>query len=173
MRKATLKLNSDRKSQLDEFILNSQVSVQSRNVHATSFVIKNRNQKSDKGHSYHQTQSEVLETKKMQQFIAREPHYVRQVLIGVEGEIAFSILANSSSMQNKVGFSSQQNFSSDFIRMKIEEDNYFWPINNWRVTSTVQISNKTFSALPKYSTKTTPTFDGKTDKYKLFDDHFQ
>ena len=96
-------------------------------------------------------------------------------ITGVHEEVTYCPPSTSSGKQKKKPFYSQQQFRSDNTPTTIEADQILLALQ--------QLANKNNSAnfhnninriskLPKSLTTTMPTFDGKSEKFELFEDLF-
>ena len=97
-------------------------------------------------------------------------------MTGVHEEITYCSPSTSSGKQKKNRSTSQPQFRSEYTPATIESDQIMLALqqltNN---NNSADFHNKInrFSKLPKSLTTTMPTFDGKTEKFELFEDLFQ
>ena len=107
---------------------------------------------------------------------ATEQIGICQNMTGVHEEVTYCPPSTSSGKQKKNSSTSQPEFRSKNTPATIEEDPVLLVLqqlaNNNNSPSFHNIINR-ISKLPKSLTSTMPTFDGKTDKFELFEDLFQ
>ena len=100
------------------------------------------------------------------------PHMVTEI----QELIPYCCLGTSSEKQKKTRSASQPQFRSENTPATIEADQFLLALQQMASNSNSENINNNFnkiSKLPKSLTTTTPTFDGKSDKFKLFDDLLQ
>ena len=114
------------------------------------------------------------------------PHMVTGVTEGVrhnphmttatQEEISYCSPTTSSSKQKKARSTSQPHFRSENTPATIEADQIFLALQQLASNSNSANFNNNISRilkLPKSLTTTMPTFDGKSEKFELFEDLFQ
>ena len=99
----------------------------------------------------------------------------RDMVTGVHEEVTYCSSSTSSGKQKKNRSTSQPQFCSEITSMTIEADQILLALqqlanNN---NSAVFHNDKKISKLRKSLTTTMPTFDGKYEKFELFEDLFQ
>ena len=98
------------------------------------------------------------------------------MVTGVHEEVTYCSPTTSSGKQKKNHSTSQQQFRSEDTLATIEADQ-FWlalqPLANNIYSAKFQNNINRISKLPKSLTTTRPTFDGKSEKFLLFEDLFQ
>ena len=107
---------------------------------------------------------------------SEEVHNDRDMVTAVQEEIPYCSSGISSGKQKKVRCTSQPQFRSENTPATIEADQILLapqqlPTNS--NSSNVNNNNNRISKLPKSLTTTMPTFDGKSEKFELFEDLFQ
>ena len=99
-----------------------------------------------------------------------------QNMTGVHEEVTYCPPSTSSGKQKKNRSTSQSQFRSDNTPATIEADQILLAlqqlVNNNNSANFHNNINR-ISKLPKSLTTTVPTFDGKTEKFELFEDLFQ
>ena len=97
-------------------------------------------------------------------------------MTGVHEEVTYYPPSTSSGKQKKNRSTSQPQFRSENTPATIEADQILWAlqqlVNNNNSENFHNNINR-ISKLPKSLTTTMPTFDGKTEKFELFEDLFQ
>ena len=97
-------------------------------------------------------------------------------ITGIHEEVTYCSASTSSGKQKKNRFKSQPQFRSENTPATIEADQILLALqrlaNNNNSAIFHNIINR-ISKLPKLLTTTMPTFDGKTEKFELFEDLFQ
>ena len=104
--------------------------------------------------------------------IRLHPH----LLTAIQEEIPYCSPTTSSGKQKKARSKSQPQFRSENITATIEADQILSALQQLATNSNSANFNKNISRiskLPKFLTTTMPTFDGKTEKFELFEDLFQ
>ena len=94
----------------------------------------------------------------------------------VREEIPYCSSGISSGKQKKARSTSQPQFRSENTPAKIEADQILLALQQLATNSNSANFNNSItriSKLPKSLTTTMPTFDGKSEKFKLFEDIFQ
>ena len=94
----------------------------------------------------------------------------------VQEEIPYYSSGIFSGKQKKVRCTSQPQFRSENTPATIEADQILLALQQLATNSNsanVNNNNKRISKLPKSLTTTMPTFDGKSEKFQLFEDLFQ
>ena len=95
---------------------------------------------------------------------------------GVREEVTYCSPSTSSGKQKKTRSTSQPQFRSENTPATIEEDQILLALQqlaNNNNSATFHNNIKRISKLPKSLTTTMPTYDGKTEKFELFEDLFQ
>ena len=98
------------------------------------------------------------------------------MVTAVQEEIPYCSSGNSSGKQKKARSISQPQFRSDNTPATFEVDQIFLALQQLATNSNSANVNNTsnrISKLPKSLTTTMPTFDGKSEKFELFEDLFQ
>ena len=97
-------------------------------------------------------------------------------MTGIHEEVTYCSPSTSSGQQKENGSTNQQQFCSENTRATIEADQILLALqqlaSNNNSAKFHNIINR-ISKLPKSLTTTMPTFDGKTEKFELFEDFFQ
>ena len=97
-------------------------------------------------------------------------------MTATQEEIPHCSPTTSSSKQKKARSTSQPQFRSENTTAKIEADQILLPLQQLATNSNSANFNNNISRiskLPKSLTTTMPTFDGKSEKFELFEDLFQ
>ena len=97
-------------------------------------------------------------------------------LTGVHEEVTYCPPSTSSGKQKKNRSSSQPQFRSENTPVMIEADQILLALQqlaNNNNSANFQNNINRFSKLPKFLTTTMPTFDGKSEKFELFEDLYQ
>ena len=95
---------------------------------------------------------------------------------GVHEEVTYCFPSTSSGKQKKNRSTSQPQFRSENTPATIEADQILFALQqlaNNNNSANFQNNINRISKLPKSLTTTMPTFDGKTQKFELFEDPFQ
>ena len=103
--------------------------------------------------------------------ISHNPHTVTETQ-----EIPYCSPTTSSGKQKKARFTSQPQFRSENTPATIEGDQILLALQQLATSSNSANFNNNFSRIsktPKSLTTTMPTFDGKSEKFELFEDLFQ
>ena len=98
------------------------------------------------------------------------------MVTAVQGEIPYSSFGISSGKQKKARSTSQPQFRSENTPATIEADQILLALQQLATNSnSANVNNNInrISKLPKSLTTTMPTFDGKSEKFELFEDLFQ
>ena len=98
------------------------------------------------------------------------------MVTAVQGEIPYSSFGFSSGKQKKARSTSQPQFHSENTPATIEADQILLALQQLPTnsnSSNVNNNSNRISKLPKSLTTTMPTFDGKSEKFELFEDLFQ
>ena len=104
-----------------------------------------------------------------------DPHMVTGAT-AVQEEIPYCSSGVSSGKQRKARTTSQPQFHSENAPATIEADQILLALQQLATNSNaanVNNNSNTFSKLSKSLTTTMPTFDGKSEKFELFEDLFQ
>ena len=107
---------------------------------------------------------------------SEEVHNDRDMVTAVQEEIPYCSSGLSSGKQKKVRCTSQPQFRSENNPATIEADQILLALQQLATNSNsanVNNNNNRISKLPKSLTTTMPTFDGKSEKFQLFEDLFQ
>ena len=97
-------------------------------------------------------------------------------MAGAHEEVTYCPPNISSGKQKKNRSTSQPQFRSENTPATIEADQIFLALQqlaNINNSANFQINSNRISKLPKSLTTTMPTFDGKSEKFELFEDLFQ
>ena len=178
-------------TKLDEFLLNPQVRTFSVAVPGTYRIrnSKNREPTGDPSlvdpcpearfsshHSGNLSKSEGKDYAHMvtggTEEICNRPHMVTEI----QEETPYCSPGTSSGKQKKARSTSQPQFRSENIPATIEADQILLALQQLATNSnSVNFKNNISrnSKLPKSLTTTMPTFDGKSEKFGLFEDRFQ
>ena len=98
------------------------------------------------------------------------------VMTGVHKEVTYCSPSTSSGKQKKNVSTSQPQFCSENTRAMIEADQVLLALQqltNSNISANFHNSLNRVTKLPKSLTTTMPTFDGKSEKFELFEDLFQ
>ena len=98
------------------------------------------------------------------------------IVKAVQEEIPYCCSGISSAKQKKARYTSQPQFRSENSLATFEADQLLMALQQLAANSNSANVNNTsnrISKLPKSLTTTMPTFDGKSEKFELFDDPFQ
>ena len=179
---------------LDEFLLNQQIRTHSRTVPGTfrSTNVEKQGTNEDESQSdphlevgtsvcqsrhsidsdtdeAHDTMTGVIEQ------TSKGPHMVTGAT-AVQEEIPYCSSGISSGKQKKARTTSQPQFHSENTPGTIEADQILLALQQLATNSNsanVNNNSNRISTLPKSLTTTMPTFDGKSEKFELFEDLFQ
>ena len=97
-------------------------------------------------------------------------------MTGVHEEVTYCLLSTSSRKQRKNRSTNQPQFRSENTPATIEADQIllaFQQLANNNSSANFHNNINRIFKLPKSRTTTMPTFDGKTEKFELFEDLFQ
>ena len=107
---------------------------------------------------------------------SEEVHNDRDMVTAVQEEIPYCSSGISSGKQKKARSKSQPQFRSENTPATIEADQILLALQQLATNSNsanVNNNSKRISKLPKSLTTTLPTFDGKSEKFELFEDLIQ
>ena len=176
---------------LDEFLLNPQVRTCSMAVPGTSrnTNLENRETTGDRssddpypeaGYFFHHSgQLKSPETETNPQIVTGATEEFRQhphMMTATQEEIPYCSPTTSSGKQKKARSTSQPQFRSENTPATIEADQILLALQQLATNSnSANFKNNIsrISELPKSLTTTMPTFDGKSEKFELFQDLFQ
>ena len=102
--------------------------------------------------------------------------YGQDMVTGVHEEVTYCSPGTSSGEQKKNRSTSQPQFLSVNTPATVEGDQFLLALQqlaNNNLSANFHNSVNRISRLPKSSTTTMPTFDGKSEKFELFEDLFQ
>ena len=125
-----------------------------------------------------ETNSHML-TEDYSHMVTGGPEEIRHnpdTLKATQEEIAYCSPSTSSGKQKKARSTSQRQFCSENTPATIEADQILLALQQLATNSnSANFNNITrrISKLPKSLTTTMPTFDGKSEKFELFEDLFQ
>ena len=107
--------------------------------------------------------------------VTGEIRHCRDMVTGVQGEIPYCSSGISSAKQKKARSTSQPQLRSENTPATIEADQIFLALQQLATSSNANVNNNInkVSKLPKSFRTTMPTFDGKSEKFELFEDLFQ
>ena len=186
-------------SKLDEFLLNPQVRTCSVAAHGTS---RNSNSENRETHGdrpsndpypevgyfpHHSGQLNSPEAETNSPMVTEnythmvtggpeEIHHNPHTMTATQEEIPYCSLTTSSNQQKKARSTSQSHFRSENTPATIEADQILLALQQLATKSnSANFNNKIsrISKLPKSLTTTMPTFDGKSEKFELFENLFQ
>ena len=98
------------------------------------------------------------------------------MVTAVQGDIPYCSSGSSSGNQKKARSTSQPQFHSENTPVTIEADQILLTLQQLATNSNsanVKNNSNRFSKLPKSLMTTMPTFDGKSEKFELFEDLFK
>ena len=107
---------------------------------------------------------------------SEEVHNDRDMVTAVQEEIPYCSSGISSGKQKKARSTSQPQFRSENTPATMEADQILLALHQLATNSNsanVNNNSNRISKLPKSLTTTMPTFDGKSEKFELFEDLFQ
>ena len=107
---------------------------------------------------------------------SEEVHNDRNMVTAVQEEIPYCSSGISSGKQKKARSISQSQFHSENTPATIEADQILLALQQLATNSNsanVNNNSNRIPKLPKSLTTTMPTFDGKSEKFELFEDLFQ
>ena len=178
-------------SKLDEFLLNPQVGTCSVAVPGTSRNNNSENRETTGDRSSDDPCPEVgyfsrhfgrvnsPEAENYPHMMTGGPEEIRQyphMMTETQEVIPYCSLSTSSGKQKKVCSTSQPQLRSDNTPATIEADQNLLALQQLATNSNSANFNNNISRiskLPKSLTTTMPTFDGKSEKFELFEDLFQ
>ena len=178
-------------SKLDEFLLNPQVRTCSLAVPGTSrnSDSENREPTGDRSlndpcpekvcssnHSSNPNGSELEEGHQMVTGCPEENRNSHLMVTGIQEEIPYCSPGTSSGKQKKASSTSQPQFRSENTPATIEADQILLALQQLATNSNSANFNNNInkmSKMPKSLSTTMPTFDGKSEKYELFEDLLQ
>ena len=186
-------------SKLDEFLLNPQVRTCSVAVQGTSGNANSENRKTHGDRSsndpypemgyfpHHSGQLNSPETETISHMVTEIfPHMVTggpeeirhnpYTMTATQQEIPYCSPTTSSGKQKKARFTSQPQIRSENTPATIEADQFLLALTQLPTNSNSANFNNNISRsskVPKSLTTTMPKFDGKSEKFKLFEDLFQ
>ena len=105
-----------------------------------------------------------------------ELHQYPHMMTATRKEIPYCSPTTSSGKQKKARSTSQPQFRIENIPATIEADQTFLALQQLATNCNSASSNNNISRISKLSnslTTTMPTFDGKSEKFELFEDLFQ
>ena len=105
-----------------------------------------------------------------------EIHNGHDMVTAVQEEIPYCSSGISSGKQKKARSTSRPQFHSENSPARIEADQILLTLQQLATSSNsanVNNNSNRISKLPKSLTTTMPTFDGKSEKFELFEDLFQ
>ena len=108
--------------------------------------------------------------------VQEEIRYCPDMVTGVQEEIPHCSSGTSSGKQKKVRSTSQPQFRSENTPATTEADQILLALHQLATninSANVNTNSNRISKLPKSLTTTMPTFDGKSEKFELFEDLFQ
>ena len=186
-------------SKLDEFLLNPQVRTCSVAVHGTSRNANSENRETHGDRSSDDPYPEVgyfprhsgqlnspetetnshMVTKNYPHMVTGGPEEIRHnphLMTATQEEIPYCSPTTSSGKQKKAHSTSQHQFRSENTPATIEADQILLALQQLAAKSNSANFNNNISRiskLPESLTTTMPTFDGKSEKFELFEDLFQ
>ena len=161
--------------ELDEFLLNPQIRTHSGTVPGTFQNRNVENQKTNEGDSQSDPHPEagIFCNQTTQN---SGPEVGNGMVTGIQEEISYSSVRTSSGKQKKARSTSQPQFRSENTPATIEADQICLALQQLATSSNsanVNNNSNKVSKLPKSLSTTMPTFDGKSEKFELFEDLFQ
>ena len=108
--------------------------------------------------------------------VQRESAVVQNMVTGVHEEVMYCSPSTSSGKQKKNRSTSQPQFGNENTPATIEADQILLALQQLANHNNSENFHNNFnrnSKLPKSLTTTMPTFDGKSEKFELFEDLFQ
>ena len=172
-------------SKLDEFLLNPQVRTCSVVAPGTSRSSNLGNQgthedrPSDDPGPEVEFSSPILGTETDPHMVTGAPREMRQhphMTMETQEEIPYCSISTSSGKQKKARSTSQPQFRSEITPATLEAHQILLALQQLATNSNTADFNNNISRiskLPKSLTTTMPTFDGKSEKFELFEDLFQ
>ena len=176
-------------SKLDEFLLNQQIQTHSRTVRGTfrNTNVENQGTNGDDSHSDPHPEagsfrgqttknSGPKDCRDMVTGVQGEIRNGRDMVTAVPEEIPYYSSGVSSGKQKEARPTSQPLFRSENTPATIEADQILLALQQLATNSNsanVNNNSNRISKLSKSLTTTMPTFDGKSEKFELFEDLFQ
>ena len=186
-------------SKLDEFRLNPQVRTCSVAVHGTSRKVISEDREPHEDHSSNDPYPEVgyfphhsgqlispetetnshMVTENYPHMVTGGPEEIRhnpQTTTATQEEIPYCSPTTPSGKQKKARSTSQPQFRSENTPETIEADQILLALQELATNSNSANFNNNISRIlkfPKSLTTTMPTFDGKSEKFELFEDLFR
>ena len=174
-------------SKLDEFLLNPQartcsvVQGASRSANSENREIHGDRSSNEGGYfSHHSRQINCPEadmvTQNYSHMVTEEIRHNPHTMTVTQEEIPYCSPTTSSGKQKKAHSTSQPQFRSENTPATIEADEILLALQQLATNSNSTNFNNNISRiskLPKSLTTTMPTFDGKSEKFELFEDLFQ
>ena len=186
-------------SKLDEFLLNPQVRTCSAAAHGTSRDSNSENRETHGDRSsndpypevgyfpHHSGQLNSPEAENISHTVTETyPHLVTRAtgesrhyphtMTAAQEENPYCSPTTSSGRQKKARSTSQPQFCSENTPATIEAEQIFLALQQLATNSNLANFNNNISRIsktPKSLTTTMPTFDGKSEKFELFEDLFQ
>ena len=178
-------------SKLDEFLLNPQVRTCSVTVRGTSRNNNSENRETTgdrssgdpcpkaRSFSRHSGQISSPEAEIGPHMLTGSTEAIRQyfhMTIETQEEVHYCSPSSSTGKEKKARSTSQPQFRSENNAAKIEADQILLALQQLATNSnSANLKNNIsrISTLPKSLTITMPTFDGKSEKFELFEDLFQ
>ena len=176
-------------SKLNEFLLNQQIRAHSGTVPGTfrNTNVENQGTNEDDAQSDRHPEAGIFRGQTTQN---SGPKDCRDMVTWVQGEIRYSpdmvtrgseaipycSSGISSGKRKKARFTSQPQFHSENTPVTIEADQILLALQQLATNSNsanVNNNSNKVSKLPKSLTTTIPNFDGKSEKFELFEDLFQ
>ena len=190
---------SDALSKLDEVLSNQQIQTYSETVPGTfrNTNVENQGTNEDDSQSDPHPEGGLFRSQTTQNSGPEAGHYMvtgaterhgmvtrgseeirngYDMVTAVQGEIPYSSFGISSGKQKKARSTSQPQFHSENTPATIEADQILLALQQLPTnsnSSNVNNNSNRISKLPKSLTTTMPTFDGKSEKFELFEDLFQ
>ena len=188
---------------LDEVLSNQQIQTHSKTVPGTfrNTNVENQGTNEDDSQSHPHPEGGLFRSQTTQNSGPEAGHYMvtgakreirqcRDMLTGIQGEIRYrpdmvTVVQKeipycssgiSSGKQKKARSTSQPQFRSENTPATIEADQILLTLQQLATNSNsanVNNNSNRFSKLPKSLMTTMPTFDGKSEKFQLFEDLFQ
>ena len=170
-------------ARLDDFFMNSLLQGYSGTTPETSrnvFCINQGTNEDDSQSDPHPEASLLTSGREdrhdMAMGVQRESAYGQDMVTGVHEEVNYCPPSTFSGKQKKNRSTSQPQFRSKNTPATIEADQNLLALQrlaNNNISANFHNINNRISKLPKSLTTTMPTFDGKSEKFELFDDLFQ
>ena len=190
---------SDALSKLDEVLSNQQIQTYSETVPGTfrNTNVENQGTNEDDSQSDPHPEGGLFRSQTTQNSGPEAGHYMvtgaterhgmvtrgseeirngYDMVTAVQGRIPYSSFGISSGKQKKARSTSQPQFHSENTPATIEAEQILLALQQLPTnsnSSNVNNNSNRISKLPKSLTTTMPTFDGKSEKFELFEDLFQ